>query len=107
MRLMQPFQKPALALLLLAAPALALADWRKIEGTVERVWEDGLRLQTQGDSVRVDTWAVCGDTTPLHIRAGDTLRIEGDQELTGLDAAAITRADGQPACPAEARPRDE
>ncbi|MBS3959052.1 MAG: hypothetical protein KGZ52_06610 [Xanthomonadaceae bacterium] len=96
----------AFVLLLAATPSLALADWATVEGTVERVWEDGLSLKVGTDSVRVDTWAVCGDATPLHIRVGDQLRIEGDRELTSLDAARITGADGKQPCQG-AEPRDE
>lgn len=93
--------------LLLLSPSLALADWKKVEGQVERVWEDGLALRVHDAAVRVDTWALCGDATPLYIRVGDALRIEGDQELRELDAAAITRPDGSPACPEQARPHDD
>jgi len=97
----------ALALLLATAPGLALADWTTVEGTVERVWEDGLSLKVGNDSVRVDTWAVCGDATPLYIRVGDRLSIEGDRELVSLDAARITGADGRMPCQGAEPPPDE
>lgn len=95
-----------LLLLLASTPSLAWADWTTVEGTVERVWEDGLSLKVGADSVRIDTWAVCGDATPLHIRVGDRLSIEGDRELVSLDAARITRADGVEPC-LGAEPNDE
>jgi hypothetical protein len=41
-----------------------------ITGNVERVWEDGFRLNTGGRSVNVDTWDVFGDGTRGRVSPG-------------------------------------
>ena len=61
-------------------------------GTVERVWEDGLRLNTGDRTLRVDTWDVYGDNTPSNVAVGDELTITGEFEGREFDAFTITGA---------------
>jgi preprotein translocase subunit YajC len=69
------------------------------EGTVGRVWEDGLTLNLDdGGSMRVDTWDVCGDNTARNITAGDVITVYADRDLASYDAWRILDADGQPVC---------
>jgi len=65
-------------------------------GTVERVWEDGLRLDTGDRTFRVDTWDIYGDNTPSHVAVGDELTITGEFEGREFDAFTITVADSNP-----------
>ncbi|MDJ1175768.1 hypothetical protein [Roseofilum capinflatum] len=58
-------------------------------GTVERVWEDGLSLNTGDRTLRVDTWDLYGDSTPAHISVGDELTISGEFEGGEFDAFSI------------------
>ncbi|MDA0866691.1 MAG: hypothetical protein O2890_09770, partial [Cyanobacteria bacterium] len=39
-------------------------------GTVERVWEDGFRLNTGDRTFTVDAWDVYGDATASHVAVG-------------------------------------
>ena len=61
-------------------------------GIVERVWEDGLRLNTGDRTFRVDTWDLYGDSTPTHISVGDELTISGEFDDGEFDAFTIDRA---------------
>jgi len=61
-------------------------------GTVERVWEDGLRLNTGDRTLRVDTWDVYGDNTPSNVAVGDELTITGEFEGREFDAFNIAGA---------------
>ena len=62
-------------------------------GTVERVWEDGFRLNTGERTLRVDSWDVYGDRTPLHITVGDSLSVTGEFAGREFDAFSITDAE--------------
>ncbi|QEO10334.1 hypothetical protein [Protaetiibacter larvae] len=69
------------------------------EGTVTSVREDGLDLRIGDATMRVDTWAVCGDDTARHISVGDELVVFADRETFDYDAWRILTPDGDPACP--------
>ncbi|MEL6322258.1 MAG: hypothetical protein AAFQ57_16680 [Cyanobacteria bacterium J06626_14] len=58
-------------------------------GTVERVWEDGFRLDTGERTVRVDAWNVYGDNTPNHVEVGDRITVTGEFEGREFDAFSI------------------
>ncbi|QQE67442.1 hypothetical protein GFS31_41550 (plasmid) [Leptolyngbya sp. BL0902] len=77
-------------------------------GIVERVWEDGFRLNTGERTLRVDTWDVYGDNTARYVSVGDELTITGEFEGREFDAFTITgAAAGAPAPAATNRPADD
>ena len=55
-------------------------------GTVERVWEDGFRLDTGERTLRVDTWNVYGDNTPQNVAVGDRVSVTGEFDGGEFDA---------------------
>jgi hypothetical protein len=59
-------------------------------GTVERVWEDGFRLNTGDRTFKVDTWDLYGDRTPSYVSIGDDLTVTGEFEGGEFDAFTIT-----------------
>jgi len=59
-------------------------------GTVQRVWEDGFRLNTGDRSLRVDTWDLYGDATASYIRVGDQITMTGEFDGREFDAFSIT-----------------
>jgi hypothetical protein len=61
-------------------------------GTVERVWEDGFRLNTGDRTLKVDTWDLYGDNTPQHVKTGDRVTISGEFDDGEFDASSITNA---------------
>ncbi|NJL20271.1 MAG: hypothetical protein HC895_04660 [Leptolyngbyaceae cyanobacterium SM1_3_5] len=61
-------------------------------GTVERVWEDGFRLNTGDRTLTVDSWDVYGDNTPRHVSVGDRVTITGEFEDGEFDAFSIVDA---------------
>jgi hypothetical protein len=65
-------------------------------GTVERVWEDGFRLNTGDRTLRVDAWDVYGDSTASYVTIGDELTITGEFEGREFDASTITGAGSDP-----------
>jgi hypothetical protein len=96
-----------LAALALTAPVLLSActsntprnEQGGIEGTVESLREDSLVLRVGDDTIRVDTWAVCGDDTRRHISEGDQITVFGELDVITYDASEILDAAGEPACP--------
>ncbi|MBE7381034.1 MAG: hypothetical protein F6J95_006455 [Leptolyngbya sp. SIO1E4] len=62
-------------------------------GTVERVWEDGFRLNTGERTFKVDSWDVYGDNTSDHIEVGDLITVEGEFEGREFDAFSIDQAE--------------
>lgn len=70
-----------------------------IEGSVTRVWQDKMRVETSDGSVTIDTWAVCGDNTRQHISEGDTVQVYANRDLFSYDAWRILDEAGEPACP--------
>lgn len=67
-------------------------------GTVERVWEDGFRLNAGDRVLRVDSWDLCGDHTTSYVSVGDRLTVTGEFELRDFDAFSITTSDGLALC---------
>jgi hypothetical protein len=67
-------------------------------GTVERVWEDGFRLNIGDRTLRGDSWDVCGDFTANHVAMGDRLTVTGEFEGREFDAFSITNSDGVSLC---------
>lgn len=59
-------------------------------GIVERVWEDGFRLNTGDRTITVDSWDVYGDRTPLHIQVGDRISVFGEFENGEFDLFSVT-----------------
>lgn len=69
------------------------------QGTVSRVWEDGLRLDLgNGESLRIDTWDVCGDHTARNISVGDQITVFADRDFFSYEAWRILDANGEPIC---------
>jgi hypothetical protein len=73
-------------------PAVACAQ-TTYTGTVERVWEDGFRLDTGDRSFRVDSWELYGDRTPQFIAEGDQITVIGEFEGGEFDAFSIPTVD--------------
>jgi hypothetical protein len=66
-----------------------------VTGTIERVWEDGFRLNSGDRTYTVDSWEVCGDFTGRHLTDGDRVTVTGELEgRRGLDAYEIVKDDG-------------
>lgn len=61
-------------------------------GTVERVWDDGLRLQTSDQTLWVDTSDLYGNNTPDNIAAGDQISVTGKFGRIEFYASAIADA---------------
>ena len=84
---------------LLAATGIAQADRSgAFEGTVERVWDDGFRLNAGSRQVTVDAYDLCGDFTHRHVAVGDRLSITGEFEGGEFDVFTMVRADGGKVC---------
>ena len=79
-------------------PGLVQANSGSFSGTIERVWEDGFRLQSDNRAITVDSWDVCGDNTAGHLSAGDRVTVTGEFEGGEFDAFSITKADGAAVC---------
>ncbi|MGF1496053.1 MAG: hypothetical protein ACFB8W_04405 [Elainellaceae cyanobacterium] len=67
-------------------------------GTVESVWEDGFRLNTEERTLRVDAWSLCGDFTANAVTVGDRLTVTGEFDGGEFDAFSITNGDGASLC---------
>ena len=61
-------------------------------GTVERVWEDGFRLNTGDLTLWVDTRDLYGDNTSGNIAVGNQITVMGEFERIEFDAISITSA---------------
>jgi hypothetical protein len=90
-----PVQSPDQPEMLAQAPA---PQGNSFSGSVERVWEDGFRLNTGEGTVRVDSWDVCGDFTANHVAVGDRLTVSGEFDGGEFDAFSITNSDGASLC---------
>lgn len=64
-----------------------------VSGTIERVWEDGFRLNTGERSVRVDSWDVYGDNTASNLSKGDRITVNGEFDGGEFDAFSINKSD--------------
>ena len=60
-------------------------------GTVERVWEDGFRLNTGDRVLTVDSWDIYGDNTPRSITVGETITVTGEFDGREFDAFSIAK----------------
>ncbi|MEM7760756.1 MAG: hypothetical protein AAF298_21875 [Cyanobacteria bacterium P01_A01_bin.40] len=86
----------------LAIPTLNLsvhAQGNKFTGSVERVWDDGFRLNT-GDkpngmasqrTFNVDSWDVYGDDTPENLVEGDQVTVMGEFDDGEFDADSVSK----------------
>ncbi len=77
----------------IAIPTLSIASSEgntKFTGGVERVWEDGFRLNTGDRVLTVDSWDVYGDNTPENVAVGDRLTVTGEFSGREFDAFSIT-----------------
>lgn len=81
------------ALAVVAVPRISQAQTTTYSGTVERVWEDGFRLDTGDRTLRVDSWDVYGDNTASNIEVGETISVTGEFSGRDFDAFSITRPD--------------
>ncbi|ESA38674.1 hypothetical protein N836_31180 [Leptolyngbya sp. Heron Island J] len=79
-------------------PAAPQAAGTAFTGTVERVWEDGLQLNTGDRNLRVDAWELCGDFMASHVSVGDRLMVTGEFDAGEFDAFSITNPDGGAVC---------
>lgn len=82
----------------LVTSGVAQASGTEFTGTVERVWEDGLRLNTGDRNLRVDAWGLCGDFTANHVSVGDRLTVTGEFDGGEFDAFSITNSDDASVC---------
>ncbi len=61
-----------------------------LTGTVERVWEDGFRLNTDSGAVRVDSWDLFGDNTRAKVLVGTRVSVTGEMSGGEFDAKRIS-----------------
>lgn len=80
------------AILVSACNATQGSDRTTLSGEVERVWEDGFRLNTGERSVKVDAWDVFGDNTRSRIQVGQRVDVSGEMSWGEFDASSITIA---------------
>lgn len=85
----------------IAIPTLSIAleeEDTTFTGTVERVWEDGFRLNTGDRQFRVDSWDVCGDNTVRYLSTDNQVKVSGEFSGLEFDAFSITDNQGTPVC---------
>ncbi|WP_295884644.1 DUF5666 domain-containing protein [uncultured Thiohalocapsa sp.] len=80
------------AILVSACNATQGSGRTTLSGEVERVWEDGFRLNTGQRSVTVDSWDVFGDNTRSQVRVGQRVNVSGEMSGGEFDASSITIA---------------
>ncbi|MDJ0704668.1 MAG: hypothetical protein QNJ46_15400 [Leptolyngbyaceae cyanobacterium MO_188.B28] len=59
-------------------------------GTIERVWDDGLRLQTGEQTLWVDASDLYDNNTPSHIEVGDQVSVTGKFGQIEFNASTIS-----------------
>ena len=79
-------------------PSAQAQSGTSFTGTVERVWEDGFRLNTGDRTLTVDSWDLCGDFTANYVAVGDRLTVTGEFEGGEFDAFSIATSDGTSLC---------
>ncbi|MCG9890469.1 MAG: hypothetical protein MH252_05300 [Thermosynechococcaceae cyanobacterium MS004] len=84
--------------ILATACATTHAQGSIFSGRVNRVWEDGLRLNSGNRSITVDTYGICGDNTARQIAVGEQVTVTGEFDGGEFDAFSITRAKGESVC---------
>jgi hypothetical protein len=57
-----------------------------LTGTMQRVWDDGFRLNTGTRALTVDTWNVFGDDTRSRGSVGQRVRVSGERARGAFDA---------------------
>ncbi|MBE9047327.1 hypothetical protein IQ255_23495 [Pleurocapsales cyanobacterium LEGE 10410] len=93
MKIIKELTIVGLTFLGIAIPTLSIASSEgdtTLTGSVERVWEDGFRLNTGDRVLRVDSWDVYGDNTPENLAVGDRLTVTGEFSGLEFDAFSIT-----------------
>jgi hypothetical protein len=79
-----------------ALSAMAERQETAFNGTVQRVWEDGFRLESGDRTLTVDTWALCDDRTAQYLATGDAVSVIGEFDDGEFDAFSLTdSADSQ------------
>ncbi|MEM8605230.1 MAG: hypothetical protein AAGF24_15530 [Cyanobacteria bacterium P01_H01_bin.121] len=68
-------------------------------GKVQRVWEDGFRLNTGDRSITIDAYDLCGDYTAQYIAVGDRVTVTGEFSGREFDAFTIKDVDAASICP--------
>lgn len=105
-------KSPAIGIVAPSSAMLVLVAWAALaitgsvqagssttfSGTVEKVWEDGFRLNTGSRRITVDSYDLCGDFTTRHVAAGDRVSVTGEHEDGELDAFSIVRGNGAAIC---------
>jgi hypothetical protein len=81
-------------MLLVACDTMQSGDSTVLSGTVQRVWEDGFRLNTGILAVNVDTWNVFGDNTRGQVRVGERVRVSGAMSGGEFDATSVSIVGG-------------
>ena len=85
--------------------AMAERQETAFDGSVQRVWEDGFRLESGDRTLTVDTWTLCGDRTVQELAPGEQVSLVGEFDGREFDAFTVTKADGTLLCEAgEAAP---
>jgi hypothetical protein len=79
-----------------ATSAVHAQQSNSFTGEVQRVWEDGLSLDTGDRSLRVDTWDLYGDSTHRYVTVGNQVTITGEFDGREFDAFSITDSNGEP-----------
>jgi hypothetical protein len=85
-------------LILANVPAMARNQSSSFSGRVRQVWEDGFSLNSNGRSITVDTYDICGDNTTSHISVGDQVSVTGEFDEGEFDAFSVTKANGTRVC---------
>ncbi|WP_066426702.1 hypothetical protein [Anabaena sp. 4-3] len=83
---------------LASVPAIAQNQGNSFSGRVQRVWEDGFRLNTGNRAITVDTYDICGDNTTRHISAGEQVTVTGEFDGGEFDAFSVTKTNGTRVC---------
>ena len=87
-----------LSVVFMSVSSYAQAQSNTFSGNIERVWEDGFRLNTDARSITVDSWDVCGDNTVSYLSVGEQVTVTGEFERGEFDAFSITKASGERVC---------
>ena len=88
----------ALGASLMTVSAVAERQETHFTGTVQRVWEDGLRLKAGDRTLIVDTWDLCGDHTAQYLATSATITVTGEFDRNEFDAVSLVDTDGISVC---------
>jgi len=84
--------------MLAGASAIAREQGNSFSGNINRVWEDGFRLNASNRTITIDTYNICGDNTPRYLSKGDRVTVAGEFDGGEFDAFSVTMADGTRVC---------